>query len=240
MKHSQRTAILASVVTIGLLLFAATTQADQWDKKTILTINEPLQIPKMVLAPGTYVLKLVESQSNRHIVRVMNSDETQVITTILAIPNYRLQPTGKSAFGFWEMPAGSPPALRSWFYPGDNFGQEFAYPKAAAAIVTATTLTPQAVVPIDPAEAPAETKAATPPPAPVETAPDPAPTPVPPAAQTPTTTPPAPIPSSDRLYDSTLPTIRRLPETASNSPLLVMVGLMSMGMALAVRTIRMP
>ena len=51
------------------------------------------------------------------------------MTTILAIPNYRLQPTGKTVFTFWETPPGQPKALRAWFYPGDNFGQEFAYPK---------------------------------------------------------------------------------------------------------------
>jgi hypothetical protein len=52
-----------------------------------------------------------------------------VITTTLAIPNYRLKPTGKSSFSFWETPAGQPREMRAWFYPGDNFGQEFAYHK---------------------------------------------------------------------------------------------------------------
>ena len=50
-------------------------------------------------------------------------------TTIIAIPNYRLQPKGKTEFTFWETAAGQPRALRAWFYPGDNFGQEFAYAK---------------------------------------------------------------------------------------------------------------
>jgi hypothetical protein len=83
-----------------------------------------------VLEPGTYVFKLLDSLSDRHIVQIFNSDETHLITTILAVPNYRLQPTGKSTFEFWETPAGQPTAMRAWFYPGDNFGQEFAYPKS--------------------------------------------------------------------------------------------------------------
>src|SRR5258708_24527717 len=78
---------------------------------------------------GTYVFKLADSLSDRHIVQIFNADETQIIATILAIPNYRLKPTGKSDFRFWETPAGNPRAMRAWFYPGDNFGQEFAYPK---------------------------------------------------------------------------------------------------------------
>src|SRR5690242_7203799 len=124
----------------GVALVAAaitpSVKADQWDKKTIITINEPVQMPSccnaehvVVLAPGTYVLALVDSLSDRHIVRVFAQDEKTVITTILAIPNYRLQPTGNSVFQFWETPAGQPRAMRAWFYPGDNFGQEFAYYK---------------------------------------------------------------------------------------------------------------
>ena len=40
-------------------------------------------------------------------------------------------------FTFWETPPGQPKALRAWFYPGDNFGQEFAYPKSAAVQIAA-------------------------------------------------------------------------------------------------------
>ena len=40
-------------------------------------------------------MKLADSQSNRHIVQIFNEREDQLQTTVLAIPNYRLQPTGK-------------------------------------------------------------------------------------------------------------------------------------------------
>ena len=67
-----------------------------------------------------------------------DKDEKHLITTILAIPNERVRPTGKSVFAFWEVPAGQPKALRAWFYPGDNFGQEFAYPKLEAERISAS------------------------------------------------------------------------------------------------------
>jgi hypothetical protein len=60
-----------------------------------------------------------------------------VITTILAVPNYRLQPTGHTVLQYWEVPAGQPRMLRAWFYPGDNFGQEFVYHKQTAAEIAA-------------------------------------------------------------------------------------------------------
>ena len=132
--------LVLAVASIGLLgvAIAPSARADQWNKKTILTVNETIQVPNKVLPPGKYVIKLLDSPSNRHIVQIFNGDETHLLTTILAIPNYRLQPTGKTVFGFWETPPGQPKALRAWFYPGDNFGQEFAYPKSAAVQIAAS------------------------------------------------------------------------------------------------------
>ena len=117
-------------------------QADQSDKKTIITIEAPMQVPTMTLQPGTYTLKLLESTSNRHVVTIWDQDGMKLITTVMAIPNYRLKPTGDSKFTLWEAPVNQPQALRSWFYPGDNFGQEFAYPKAKAEEISLVTKEP--------------------------------------------------------------------------------------------------
>ena len=107
----------------GVITYRA--QADEWNKKTIITIDQPIQVTDTYLEPGTYVMKLANSSSDRHIVQIYNRDENHLIDTVMAMPNYRLQPTGNSRFMFWETPAGSARALRAWFYPGDNFGQEF-------------------------------------------------------------------------------------------------------------------
>src|SRR3954451_130716 len=132
----------ASCLGLASLMVMPTALADQWNKKTILTVNEPIQVPGKVLEPGKYVMRLLDSPSNRHIVQIFNDREDQLQTTVLAIPNYRLQPTGKTEFQWWEVPAGQPKAMRAWFYPGDNFDQEFAYPKSEAiAIATATNST---------------------------------------------------------------------------------------------------
>ena len=129
----------AAASCLGLMTLVPNAMADQWNKRTILTVNEPIQVPGKVLQPGKYVMKLMDSPSNRHIVQIFNEREDQLQTTILAIPNYRLQPTGQTEFGWWETPAGQPKAMRAWFYPGDNFGQEFAYPKNEAVSIAATT-----------------------------------------------------------------------------------------------------
>jgi hypothetical protein len=112
--------------------------ADAWNRKIQFTFSEPVAIPAVhqpgwgVLPPGTYVFKIVDSNTNRHIVQIFNKDETEVYATILAIPNLRLRATDKIVLTFRERPAGQPYALRAMFYPGKEWGEEFVYPKFAA------------------------------------------------------------------------------------------------------------
>ena len=155
MKHFQSIAFAAFAGCIGFALLP-NLQADEWNKKTTLTVNEPIEVPScctpghtVILQPGEYVMALVDSTSDRHIVRIFDKDQKNVITTILAVPNYRLQPTGKTVLGYWEVPAGQPPALRAWFYPGDNFGQEFAYPKEKAAQIAAFVKVPVPAITVE-------------------------------------------------------------------------------------------
>jgi hypothetical protein len=123
-------------------------QADDWNRKTEITFSGPVEIPGVhlagwgVLPAGAYVFKILDSQSDRHIVQIFNKDETIIYATILAIPNYRLKATDNTVMTFRERPAGEPEALRAWFYPGRNWGDEFVYPKAKAMELAKTTNTP--------------------------------------------------------------------------------------------------
>jgi hypothetical protein len=99
------------------------------------------------LPAGKYVFKLVDSLSNRDIVQIVNEDETHVFATILTIANYRLKATDETVMTFRERPAGQPEAIRAWFYPGANWGQEFVYPKARAVELAKVTQQPVLYVP---------------------------------------------------------------------------------------------
>jgi hypothetical protein len=114
----------AAMLCVG---FVTAAKADTWDRKTIVTFGDSVEIPGQVLPAGTYVFKLASSTFDRHIVQIWNAEETQVLATILTIPNYRLDPPDRTVFEFDERPSDSPMALHSWFYPGDNTGQEFVY-----------------------------------------------------------------------------------------------------------------
>jgi hypothetical protein len=122
------------VITLTLLvgMFANAAQSDRRAKRTILTFSQPIEVPGRVLPAGTYTFRLLDSSSYRNIVQIWNEDQTQLITTVIAIPNYRLEPTSETVIKFHERPGDSPEALRAWFYPGDEFGQEFVYPKTRA------------------------------------------------------------------------------------------------------------
>jgi len=217
-----------SLIFAAMAALAPVAMADQWDKKTVLTTNEAIQLPNVVLQQGTYTFKLLDSQSDRHIVQVFDKDGMHLITTILAIPNYRLPPTGKSEFTFWAVPAGQPPAMRAWFYPGDNFGQEFAYPKnmstqiassAKMAVPTTAATTVEefktAAVTTETGESThTETAQAPPPPAPTPAA-EPAPA-------------PAPEPVAAAPVQEPTPAPTELPHTATSLPLIGLIGVTSL------------
>ena len=101
-------------------------KADVWDKKTILTVDQTIQVRDTVLDPGQYVLRLLDSQSDRHIVQIFNADQSHLISTVLAIPQASAwSRSGDSQFTFWETPSGTAKAMRAWFYPGEVWARSF-------------------------------------------------------------------------------------------------------------------
>jgi LPXTG-motif cell wall-anchored protein len=222
MKKKFRPFYIGALAIAGVALLGSSlvprASGDSWDKMTIVTVNEPIIAGNKVLQPGTYVWKLMDSSSDRHVVQIFDKDQRHLEETILAIPNYRLEPTGNSRFAFWETPAGVPKAVRAWFYPGDNFGQEFTFPKklvsqlASAAPVPVAYHQPEAAPAPEPAPVPApEPKA--------EPQPEPTPTPAPEVQATPQ---PAPDPVAEP---------QTLPHTASNSSLIALMGFASLSLA---------
>jgi hypothetical protein len=142
---------------VGLGLLGGMVQraaADDFDQKTVFTFSGPVEIPGQVLSAGTYVFKLADASSDRNTVQVFNKNETHLYGTFLAIPDYRIKPAGKTIITFEERPAGSPEAVKAWFYPGEDYGHDFVYPKPKATALAKANNTP---VPSMPAEFAANT-----------------------------------------------------------------------------------
>ncbi len=216
---------LIAVACASLLFALLPAKADTWDKLTKVTFSAPVALPGVVLPAGTYVFKLLSSPSDRHIVQVFNEDQDHLYTTILAIPNYRLTPTDQTVMNFEERPPNMPQAVKAWFYPGDNFGQEFVYPKVEAEELAVAAKEPVLAAEVKPTETPQELiqepviavtpeRKEIPLEQAIETTPAPAPAPA-----------PAPEP------------VKELPKTASPLPLIGLLGLSSLGLSAVVRAI---
>jgi hypothetical protein len=236
---------IGALAFLGLATLHPVLKADEYDRKTVISISQPLEVPGVVLPPGTYVMKLFNSSSDRHIVQFMNEKQNQQLALTFAVAAERLQPTGKTVLTMYEGSQGSPPALRTWFYPGDNVGQEFLYPHRQAVSISErtkqtvpevessgsttaavqTTETPASTVSEPPLIARAE-----PAPTPVaEPEPIAAPEPQQPAAEP--QSPPAPV--ADQQTPST--TSESLPKTAGYGPLAALSGGLALALAFGIR-----
>lgn len=206
MKPFKAFAIAVCLLATGMFLLP-NTKADERDRKTIVTFSGPVEVPGVgaqVLPAGTYVFKIFDSLSDRHIVQIFSEDGTHLFTTILAIPNYRLQTTDKTVITFRERPAGQPEALKAWFYPGRNWGEEFVYAKSRAVELAKVVNEPVLATPIDLTNAPIEA---------LKTAPVEAVKPTGETVELAEVVQPPPV----------------LPQTASPLPLIALMGLLSLG-----------
>jgi len=200
-----------------------------------LVIGEPTEIPGTVLQPGRYLVKVLDTKETRMVVQFMNADESAAVATVMGIPNYRVETAQSNEFVYFQRAEGAPQALKSWTYPGNNFGIEFVYPKAEAVqiaqahkeeVYSAPSAKPEAqepVVAISPElkEKPVEVKA---PPPPVKQAM---------AAPAPTAVPAPPPPAAEPVKKA-----KKLPKTGSPLPLAALAGFAALAAGSALRLSR--
>jgi LPXTG-motif cell wall-anchored protein len=127
----------AAIGVLATMSFPIASMADDYDKKTIITITEPLEVPGIVLQPGKYVFKLLNSSSNRHIVEVMNERMDHLYALTFTAAARKIQPKGRTVLTFYEGKGNQPHAIRQWYWPGDLDGQEFLYPHKQAERISA-------------------------------------------------------------------------------------------------------
>lgn len=135
---SIRKAALACV-TASLLMWSANAGAQgPANQDTFFTFSQAVELPGKTLPAGTYFFQLMDSPSNRHIVKIMSQDKKDLHATLMAIPYYSNEkPSDEPQVRFMETPAstaaaGGTNAIRIWFYPGNSVGHEFIYPRSQA------------------------------------------------------------------------------------------------------------
>lgn len=223
--------VLAVLCTTALLIAATAglaTAQDNFNRTTRITFSAPVELPTKTLPAGTYLFRLSDSKNDRHIVQVFDEDGEELVTTLFAMPTHRAERSDETVITFRETAANMPPPIRFWYYPSDLMGQEFAYPRERALEIAQATgesvlaIDGDRIVRVEPTPIPAPT-------------PTPIPTPTEPPPVTPpiTTVEPTPVPETEPMGTS-----GRLPQTASELPLVGLIGLLALGGALLLRAFR--
>jgi len=221
----------AGLMTFGYLAKPAT--ADDFNKAITFQFKYPVEVPGQILVPGTYVFQLAEPAPPVYslaAIQIFSKDQKgteYLVCTAMAIPAYyadsETQPAkvpDKPIIIFEERPGNKPEAVGKWFYPGENRGWEFVYPKGQRFEAAANAI-PEPAAPVPMAAAPAA-RPALPAPALVVQ-----PEPMPIAQNLPV----APLSVLDLKTESsaTREVLNELPTTASDFPLAAALGLLLMG-----------
>jgi hypothetical protein len=146
-----RTFALLAATGLLLLFSANEGRAGEWRQELTLTFSNPVEIPGHVLTAGTYVFEVGvgDTSQDENVVRVYNKDKNHLYGVFLTIPDHRLARSSKTILEFENVPAGQPPAIYAWFYPGDKTGHEFVYPKSEAMRLAKENNRPVASMPDD-------------------------------------------------------------------------------------------
>ena len=129
MTYKLKASFLGVATMIAVSNLVSVAKADEWNKETIVTFNAPVEVPGKSLPAGTYVFKLADDDSDRNVVQIFTEDQQHLLATVMAVSDSRPEPANRTVITLDERPAGTPEAVRSWFYPGDTEGLEFVYPK---------------------------------------------------------------------------------------------------------------
>lgn len=247
--------IALACMTAAMVTMSVNAQAQGLpNQDTYFTFSQAVELPKTTLPAGTYFFQLMDSSSNRHIVKVMSQDKKELKATLMAIPFYSNdRPSDKPEVRFMETPASASAtptnAVKIWFYPGNTTGHEFIYPRAQAmqiasrtgqsVLTTKTEAEDAELTRVDAAGADTEANVvaqASPENPAVVAEPTPEPVREPVGAISGTDTTPAPEPMPERTADVAPRT--DLPHTAGMLPLLALMGFGSLAGSQLLRRVR--
>jgi hypothetical protein len=215
-----RTKLLTAVsLILALIGLAGSARAQFWQRdKSTLSVTNAVRVPGAVLQPGTYAIRVVDSAYDRNIVQITSPDGNQIYATIIGTPDEHTTSRPNTEFVFYQDADGKPIALRSWWAGDERFGQDFLYSSEEAAQISrlARENVPQLTSEMSTALAHKVSGQAANPPANVE-----------PQETTSESKPEATTNGNE--------TPKTLPRTASDTPLLLAIGLLALGAAVTLR-----
>lgn len=137
MRHV-RTMLLACSLGLLLPLFVSYVHAlgvGRFDQLSYMTFSQPVALPGVTVPAGEYIFRLPSRNTSRMVLQVLSKDGSQVYAMFHTRPTSRSEATAEPTVIFHESAAGAPRPIRAWFYAGERFGMEFAYPKEQAELI---------------------------------------------------------------------------------------------------------
>lgn len=119
--------IVVGLIIAFTLFFELAAHADEVDHATVITFAQPIRIPEQVLPKGSYLFKLIDTESTQRSVQIFSADQAVLYGTFLTSITELQEPTDDTEFTFAVPEAGGQPVLLKWFYPGSDIGNEFVY-----------------------------------------------------------------------------------------------------------------
>lgn len=221
----------ALLLSLGISAIAMAQGAGSVQRTTQLTVSEPTMVGSVLLDPGTYTLHVNDFQSEKVQVVVTRNSDNKTMGTVIASRERRSLDSHQASDNqtqFTYTTANGHPAVATWFYPGDEWGEKFAYGAETTASATTggdvtMTQTPAPTVSTS-------TMAESTPPA--ETA---APATTEREEHTVAEAAPAPAPAPEETRPAPAPEAKTLPKTASSTPLVALLGALALAGASVVR-----
>jgi len=212
--------LAALILCLGVSALALA-QGGSVQRETKLAVSEPTMVGNAMLDPGSYTLRVHDYTGEKITVVIVRDSDQKTVGTVVAKRERRNLDSHEASDNqtqFTYTSFNGHPAVATWFYPGDEWGERFVYGKET---VAASTTGGDVTVTQTPAPtASTSTMAESTPPAPA-----PAPV-VEERKETTAEVAPAPAPA---------PEARTLPKTASSTPLIALLGALSLAGAAAVR-----
>jgi hypothetical protein len=126
----------------ALLSVLGTSSVGAWGtdpaRTTYLTVNTPIALPGVGLAPGTYIFELADPDGDPSIVRVLSRDRLRVYYlgfTDLIVRPARWREDRPISLG--EARPGSPLPITAWYPASESTGRRFIYLKTNRQLIAA-------------------------------------------------------------------------------------------------------
>lgn len=203
--------LLISAVALFISVPATFAQTPEY---SVLPVDEPLDVGGKILQPGTYTIRVIPGMGDRNRVQITSPDLKTIYATVMTVPHDMRadEEIPNTTFVYYPAGEGLPRALRTWFSssPPLRIGHDIIYEESRAKQlarlanqrVPAYTGEITETTELRVVTPQATVEAYTPPPPPVVT--------------------PRPVEQVARV---------EMPQSASNVPLIALLGLLSLGAA---------